>query len=184
MKTSKFNTASSLNNVFALFAIIFAAMTFTACASEDEPFVAPEDTITDATVTFTYKVPEELFRYAEITVCYNNDEGTDARWEPMLDDTFTVTYDLKKFPITAPVIMVFDKTNRPATINVQDWKLEMDVKVVETIGGQTKVETNHKTYTINGNLGAAISSLQQNVLDRTYAVKIARNGAVEYTHDR
>lgn len=139
------------------------------CINKDEPTESE-----NVNITFVYTVPEELFRYAEITVCYNNNEGTDARWEPMLDNTFTVTYNINKLPVMTPVVIVYDTTNRSAYgVNV-DWKIIMNIEV--TMNEKTYVRQN--VYSIKGDLGIGLKKLMGNVLDRTYAVKISREGDI------
>ncbi len=178
--------ATSAAYKFQLFVMaIVMGFAFTSCSATDDEPAAPSAAsgkITDARVTFTYTVPEELFRYAEITVCYNNNEGTDAKWQPMLDRTFTVTYDLNKFPVTAPVVMVYDTTNRPAYGVDVDWDITMDIEAVLTIDGRKEVRTCNDVHTIHGDLGAGIDALIKNVLDRTFAVKISKSGDLQFVN--
>lgn len=146
-------------------------MCFTSCTTSDELTNAVES----AHVTFTYTVPEELLKYAEITICRNNNKGTDAQWYPMLDNKVTVSYDITKFPVTAPVVFVYDFTNRPADIIV-DWDITMDIEV--TINN--KIYTYNDVYTIKGNLSEGINDLIQNPLNRTYAIKITENSNIQF----
>ena len=183
-KLTTMTTIRTLNtrNFFIMMMVMFFGISFVSCSTADEPMTADGagSKIEEARVTFTYTVPEELFKYAEITVCYNNNEGTDAKWQPMLDRTFTVTYDLKKFPVTAPVVMVYDTTNRPAYGVDVDWDITMDVEAVLTIDGRKEVRATNDVYTINGDLGTGIDALMRNVLDRTFAVKISKSGDLQF----
>lgn len=128
----------------------------------------------DTEVTFTYTVPEEMFKYAEITICYNN--GEQAEWKPMLENTFTLVYNFKQLPATAPVVLVYKKTNRPSYGVRVDWKITMDVKV--TVEGK---ECTHKyTYAIDDDLGVILDSMISNPLSRTYAVKISKDKDIQF----
>ncbi len=185
MKTIATSAINAISKFQLFILAIVMGLALTSCsANDDEPSTpsAASGKITDARVTFTYTVPEELFRYAEITVCYNNNEGTDARWQPMLSNTFTVTYDLNKFPVTAPVVMVYDTTNRPAYGVDVDWDITMDIEAVLTIDGRKEVRTCNDVYSINGDLGAGIDALMKNVLDRTFAVKISKSGDLQFVN--
>ena len=182
-------TNSTLSNIFNRVSLIIIAvitgLNLTSCSGSDADAAGVEgggETVKSAHVTFTYTVPEELLKYAEITICRNNNEGTDAMWEPMLDNKVTVTYDITKFPVTAPVVFVYDFTNRPAGGVDANWELQMDTEVVLNIGGRTEVKTNSETFTISGNGAQGISRLIQSPLDRTYAVKISKNGSVNFVH--
>ncbi len=178
--------ATSAAYKFQLFILaIVMGLALTSCSATDDEPAAPSAAsgkITDARVTFTYTVPEELFRYAEITVCHNNNEGTDAKWFPMLDNKITVTYDLNKFPVTAPVVMVYDTTNRPAYGVDVDWDITMDIEAVLTIDGRKEMRTCNDVHTIHGDLGAGIDALIKNVLDRTFAVKISKSGDLQFVN--
>ena len=184
MKTSA-NFSSLVTRTAVIIAAILMGLNFTSCSSSDAEPAGVEgntETVKSAHITFTYTVPEELLKYAEITICRNNNEGTDAQWYPMLDNKVTVSYDITKFPVTAPVVFVYDFTNRPAGDVDANWELQMDTEVVLNIGGRTEVKTNSETFTITGNGTQGLARLMQSPLDRTYAVKISKNGAVNFVH--
>lgn len=157
--------------------LLLLLLCLTSCSNNNEPTEVGE-----AHVTFTYTVPEELFKYAEITVCYNNNEGTDAMWQPMLDNTITVTYDLEKFPVVAPVVFVYSFTNRPANVSV-DWNIIMSIEAEVTINGYREKQTYDNIYTIDGNLKEGLDALIQNTLSRTFAVKISRDGNIQFINN-
>ncbi len=184
MKTSA-RISSLATRISIIIAAIIMGLNLTSCSGSDSEPTGVEgsaETVKSAHITFTYTVPEELLKYAEITICRNNNEGTDAQWEPMLDSKVTVTYDITKFPVTAPVVFVYDFTNRPAGGVDANWELQMDTEVVLNIGGRTEVKTNSETFTITGNGAQGLTRLMQSPLDRTYAVKISKNGAVNFVH--
>lgn len=176
-------TTTTEKSIFMAAAMILGICAVS-CSNDDEPVYTDSgsDTSQSATVTFTYKVPPELFDYAEITVAYNNDEGTDALSEPMLSDTFTVTYNLDHFPVTAPVVFIYEYTNRPSAGIDVDWTLDMEEEATVTTGGESHTVTNHETYTMEGDLSAAIKKLQANVTDRTYGARIDKDGNVKFVH--
>ena len=184
MKTSAY-ISTLATRVSIIIAAIIMGLNLTSCSSSDAEPTGVEgstETVKSAHVTFTYTVPEELLKYAEITVCRNNNEGTDAQWYPMLDNKVTVSYDITKFPVTAPVVFVYDFTNRPAGGVDANWELQMETEVVLNMGGRTEVKTNSEPFTITGNGAQGLTRLIQSPLDRTYAVKISKTGAVNFVH--
>lgn len=151
-----------------LIKLLFLLVCFTSCIAHNEP----ED-IGKAEITFTYIVPEDLFKYVEITVCYN--ENNDTKWEPMLDSTHIIKYDVNKSLATAPVVLIYKPTNRPAYGISVDWDIIMHTEV--QIDGITYV---HKSvYNINGDLGEGINTIINDVHKRTHAVKII-NSSIQF----
>lgn len=131
--------------LFALFLI--------SCVSESDPIP------TNAKATFTFEVPEEVFDYTEITICYN--ENNDAKWEPMFNDSFTVTYNVDELPATLPVVIICKPTNRPSN---KEWPVIMKSEVV--MGSMTQSH-----YWLD-NITARCQ--------KTYGVKISNTGAINY----
>lgn len=156
-------------------------MVFSSCASDDDltPPAPINGKITDARISFTYTVPKELLQYVEITACYNNNEGTDAKWETIVDPTFTVTYDINSFPITVPVVMLY--TTRQSAYGVDvDWNITMDIAADLNIDGRREMRTHNTLHVINGDLGKGIDALMNNAHDRTFAVKISKSGDLQF----
>lgn len=182
---SKAAAALTRVNLSTLTVILLGILLYSCSNADDAEMLSPyssEGNVSEACVTFTYTVPEDIMRYAEITVARNNNEGTDAQWRPMLEPTHTETYNISKFPVTAPVVMIYEFTNRPAYGISGEWDITMDIQAVLTIDGRKEVRNHNETYHISGDLGAGLEALMKNVLDRTYAVKIDRHGNIQFVH--
>lgn len=169
----KLNKISLISLLLLIIVVVGTAITTNGCKEkEDEPCL-----VENIDIKYTYNVPQDIFKYVEITAAFNNQECNDALNVPMLDDVFTYEYH-SKIPRQFPMIFIYDRTNRPARGIEVHYGLTMDVEVWITVNGENKYYSRQYIYKFDGDLEDAIYRLRKDIRNSTYNVTVKRDGNV------